>query len=68
MTENHPLRQGLDMGPGGPDGGFDASTCAMPPLIGHVRGAGAPFTVDTMARYRVHDPIHHVGDVTSPSG
>jgi hypothetical protein len=28
------------------------------------RGDGALFTVDTLARYMVHDPIHHMWDVT----
>lgn len=28
------------------------------------RGDGAAFTVDTISRYMVHDPIHHVWDVT----
>jgi hypothetical protein len=32
------------------------------------RGDGAVFTVDTIARYMVHDPIHHVWDVTTASG
>jgi hypothetical protein len=32
------------------------------------RGDGALFTVDTIARYMVHDPIHHVWDVTTTSG
>jgi hypothetical protein len=31
------------------------------------RGDGALFTVDTMARYMIHDPIHHVWDVTNTS-
>lgn len=30
---------------------------------GH-RGDGSDFTVDTLARYFVHDPIHHLWDVT----
>ena len=29
------------------------------------RGDGALFTVDTIARYMLHDPIHHVWDVTT---
>ncbi len=29
------------------------------------RGDGALFTVDTIARYMIHDPIHHVWDVTT---
>lgn len=28
------------------------------------RGDGAEFTVDSFARYMVHDPIHHLHDVT----
>jgi hypothetical protein len=32
------------------------------------RSDGAVFTVDTIARYMIHDPIHHVWDVTSNSG
>jgi len=28
------------------------------------RGDGAAFTIDSFARYFVHDPIHHVWDVT----
>lgn len=28
------------------------------------RGDGATFTVDSFARYFVHDPIHHIWDVT----
>lgn len=37
---------------------------------GH-RGDGAHFTVDTFARYFVHDPVHHLYDVTrtvAPNG
>jgi hypothetical protein len=30
---------------------------------GH-RGDGSDFTIDTLARYFVHDPIHHLWDVT----
>jgi hypothetical protein len=29
------------------------------------RSDGAQFTVDSIARYMVHDPIHHVWDVTA---
>ncbi len=29
-----------------------------------VRGDGAEFTVDSFARYFIHDPIHHIWDVT----
>jgi hypothetical protein len=32
------------------------------------RSDGASFTVDTIARYMVHDPIHHIWDVTATSG
>ena len=28
------------------------------------RSDGAEFTVDTFARYLVHDPVHHIWDVT----
>jgi len=28
------------------------------------RGDGAEFTVDTFSRYMVHDPVHHLCDVT----
>lgn len=31
------------------------------------RSDGASFTVDTIARYMVHDPIHHVWDITTAS-
>jgi hypothetical protein len=30
------------------------------------RSDGARFTVDSIARYMVHDPIHHMWDVTRP--
>jgi len=29
------------------------------------RSDGAEFTVDTFARYFVHDPIHHLHDVAN---
>lgn len=35
------------------------------------RGDGAAFTVETFARYFIHDPVHHLYDVTgtrTPSG
>ena len=32
------------------------------------RSDGARFTVDSIARYMVHDPIHHVWDVTTSGG
>jgi hypothetical protein len=31
------------------------------------RSDGALFTVDTIARYMIHDPIHHLWDVTTPT-
>jgi hypothetical protein len=31
------------------------------------RGDGASFTIDTIARYMIHDPVHHVWDVTRPA-
>lgn len=30
------------------------------------RSDGASFTLDTISRYMVHDPIHHIWDVTRP--
>ena len=36
-------------------------------LLPGARGDGARFTVDTFARYLVHDPIHHLHDVTGPA-
>jgi hypothetical protein len=32
------------------------------------RSDGAHFTVESFARYFVHDPIHHLHDVTSATG
>jgi hypothetical protein len=32
------------------------------------RSDGASFTVDSIARYMIHDPIHHVWDVTTAAG
>ena len=32
------------------------------------RSDGARFTVDAIARYMMHDPIHHVWDVTTTGG
>jgi DinB superfamily len=32
------------------------------------RSDGALFTVDTIARYMVHDPVHHLWDVTTTFG
>jgi hypothetical protein len=31
------------------------------------RSDGASFTIDTIARYMIHDPIHHIWDVTRPA-
>jgi hypothetical protein len=42
---------------------FDAVTPDQWARTGH-RSDGATFTVETFARYFVHDPIHHVWDVT----
>jgi hypothetical protein len=28
------------------------------------RSDGASFTIETIARYMIHDPVHHVWDVT----
>ena len=30
------------------------------------RGDGAVFTVETLGQYLVHDPVHHLWDVTAP--
>ena len=27
------------------------------------RDDGARFTIDTLARYMIHDPVHHIDDV-----
>jgi hypothetical protein len=32
------------------------------------RSDGASFTIDSLARYMIHDPIHHLWDVTSSLG
>ena len=32
------------------------------------RSDGAAFTIETFARYLIHDPIHHLWDVRSPVG
>jgi hypothetical protein len=32
-----------------------------------LRSDGAPFTVDSISRYMIHDPIHHVWDVVHAS-
>jgi hypothetical protein len=29
------------------------------------RSDGASFTIDSIARYMIHDPIHHLWDVTA---
>ena len=42
---------------------FDALTPAQWSRPGR-RSDGAAFTIDTIARYMVHDPVHHVFDVT----
>jgi hypothetical protein len=31
------------------------------------RSDGAAFTIETFARYFVHDPVHHLNDVTTVS-
>jgi DinB family protein len=31
-----------------------------------VRGDGARFTIESFARYFIHDPIHHLADVSAP--
>ncbi len=41
---------------------FDAVTPEQRGRTGH-RSDGATFTVDTFARYFIHDPIHHLWDV-----
>jgi hypothetical protein len=46
--------------------GFDAVTGDAWHRTG-TRGDGAHFTVETFARYFVHDPIHHLYDVTGIS-
>jgi len=30
------------------------------------RGDGAEFTVESFARYLIHDPVHHLWDVRTP--
>ncbi len=42
---------------------FDAVTDAQWSRSGR-RGDGASFTVDSFARYLLHDPVHHLWDVT----
>jgi len=41
---------------------FESVTDGQWPRTGR-RGDGASFTVDTFARYFIHDPIHHLHDV-----
>jgi len=45
-------------------GRFEGVTGAQWQRTGH-RSDGASFTVETFARYFVHDPVHHLYDVTS---
>ncbi len=47
--------------------GFDGVAGDQWARTGH-RSDGASFTVDTFARYFVHDPIHHLWDVGHPTG
>ena len=53
-----------------PECGFDASTFPATAVAAQVwgrtgiRSDGAAFTVDTFARYFLHDPVHHLWDVT----
>ena len=42
---------------------FDSLTAAQWQRTGH-RSDGAHFTVETFARYFVHDLVHHLFDVT----
>ncbi|HEY2281059.1 MAG TPA: DinB family protein [Streptosporangiaceae bacterium] len=42
---------------------FDSLSAAQWQRTGH-RSDGADFTVETFARYFVHDPVHHLFDVT----
>jgi hypothetical protein len=48
---------------------FDTVSAGQWERTGH-RGDGADFTVETLARYFVHDPIHHLWDVgaAGPAG
>jgi hypothetical protein len=41
---------------------FDSVTAVQRTRIGR-RSDGANFTIDTFARYMIHDPIHHLADV-----
>ena len=45
--------------------GFERVTGAMWERTGR-RSDGASFTVETFARYLIHDPIHHLHDVGEP--
>lgn len=42
---------------------FDEITSEQLARTGH-RSDGADFTVETFARYEIHDPVHHLWDVT----
>ncbi len=44
---------------------LDQATVRFPDRSGR-RGDGARFTVDTLACYLIHDPIHHLHDVGAP--
>lgn len=46
----------------------DAFTRVRPEELGRrgLRGDGAHFTVESLAKYFIHDPIHHLWDVTHP--
>ena len=35
-----------------------------PGQVAGLRGDGAAFTVDSFTRYLIHDPVHHLTDVT----
>lgn len=41
---------------------WDSVTPAQHPRVGH-RSDGATFTVDSLGRYFLHDPVHHLTDV-----
>ena len=42
---------------------FDSLSAEQWQRTGH-RSDGAHFTVETFARYFIHDPVHHLFDVT----
>jgi len=44
---------------------LDQASSRSPARTGR-RSDGARFTVDTLARYLIHDPIHHLWDVGAP--